>query len=195
MDARFPHGSALAVNSLADIYSVSSIPVREALSALAAEGFVEYVPRRGYYVTSPDYILLLNQLDMLQMLLTEAAFYVSGNEIRRSVVIKIMNQHFPLKPAAFAAMSPYEASSAVSKIFHEIGRLPHSSTLERTLFSLAGMIHAKVEMERDQARFHRLVRAYFKAIALNLPELSEFGTKRLMAELREGLLDTLRTRH
>lgn len=195
VDARFPPASALSINALADMYGVSSIPIREALSALAAEGLVEYVPRRGYHVTSLDYVLLLNKLDLMQMLLTEAAFYLSESEVRRGLVLKIMNQHFPLKAAAFAMMSPYEASSAFSGIFHTIGRLPHALVMERTLFSLAGMIHTKVEMARDQVSFHAAVRHYFKAIAMNLPELSEFGAKRFISDLRAGLLDTLRTRH
>jgi DNA-binding GntR family transcriptional regulator len=183
------------IGNLADLYGVSSIPVREALSALSAEGLVEYVPRRGYYVTSPDYVLLLNHLDLLQTLLVEAAFYIAASEVRRKGLLKVMNRHFPVQADGFAVLSPFEASSAIAQIFHESGRFPHSQIMERIMFSLAGTVHARLGMAKDHARFHGLVRNYFKAIAWDLPDLSEFGVKRLVAELRMTLLETLRIHH
>lgn len=39
---------------LAKRFDVSITPVREALAALAADGFIEAIPRRGYHVRSPS---------------------------------------------------------------------------------------------------------------------------------------------
>lgn len=39
--------------ALAERFEVSITPVREALAALAADGFIEAIPRRGYHVRSP----------------------------------------------------------------------------------------------------------------------------------------------
>jgi DNA-binding GntR family transcriptional regulator len=45
-------GSALKLQKLAERYSMSLIPVREALRGLEAEGFVESIPNRGYLVAA-----------------------------------------------------------------------------------------------------------------------------------------------
>lgn len=56
LSGALPAGSRIDQNGLASSLSVSLVPVREALKALEAEGFVQIVPRRGAFVTktSPD---------------------------------------------------------------------------------------------------------------------------------------------
>jgi DNA-binding GntR family transcriptional regulator len=49
---RFPLGSRLDQQVLADEMGVSTIPVREALQRLAAEGLIQLNPRRGAFVAS-----------------------------------------------------------------------------------------------------------------------------------------------
>lgn len=49
-----PHGHRLTEQELTDEYGVSRSPVREALRQLAAEGYVEIVPRAGYRVVQPS---------------------------------------------------------------------------------------------------------------------------------------------
>lgn len=51
---RLPPGSRLVIVELAQRLGVSRTPVKDALSRLAAEGLVEDVPRKGYYVTRLD---------------------------------------------------------------------------------------------------------------------------------------------
>lgn len=51
-DGRYPQGSRLFEEEIAAELGVSRNPVREALQALAAEGFVELEPRRGARVSS-----------------------------------------------------------------------------------------------------------------------------------------------
>lgn len=50
----FAHGDRLILQDLAERFSVSLTPVREALQRLAAEGFIESEPRKGYRVKSPS---------------------------------------------------------------------------------------------------------------------------------------------
>jgi DNA-binding GntR family transcriptional regulator len=52
---RFAPGDPIRVDAVADELQVSVIPVREALRVLLAEGRVEYVPHRGYRVTTLSY--------------------------------------------------------------------------------------------------------------------------------------------
>jgi DNA-binding GntR family transcriptional regulator len=48
------NGHRLSDNALANEIGISRGPVREAISQLASEGFVEYHPRRGAFVKLPD---------------------------------------------------------------------------------------------------------------------------------------------
>lgn len=60
-DGTFPPGTRLVEDELASRFDISRMPVREALTVLEAEGFVEITPRRGASVTviSPEEALEL----------------------------------------------------------------------------------------------------------------------------------------
>ena len=194
VDGRFNRGEALGIAPLSDLYGVSAIPLREALSALLAEGLVDYVPRRGYQAISPDYVSILDHLDFLQMLLIESAFYWASSKARRRSVLRSMNRHFPSSATTFSTMSPFEASSSLAQVFQESGRTPHSQVFERSLLLLASVLHANIVNNDGLAAFHNLVRNYFRTIAINLPELCEMGVKRAIGGFRSRLLDTLTLR-
>jgi DNA-binding GntR family transcriptional regulator len=53
LDGRYPLGSRLDQQTLADEFGASIIPVRESLRQLEAEGLIEIAPRRGAFVVSP----------------------------------------------------------------------------------------------------------------------------------------------
>lgn len=55
----FPPGTHLRLDKLATRFEVSTMPIREALRALEAEGIVYSIPHRGSYVTefTPDELL------------------------------------------------------------------------------------------------------------------------------------------
>lgn len=50
----FERGTRLYPEKLAEQFSVSLTPVREALMRLAAEGYIEVIQRRGYHIRDPD---------------------------------------------------------------------------------------------------------------------------------------------
>lgn len=50
----FKPGQRLMPNDLVELFNVSSTPVREALTMLATDNFIEAVPRRGFRVGRPD---------------------------------------------------------------------------------------------------------------------------------------------
>ena len=54
VDGRYPPGSRLYEEAIADELGVSRNPIREAFQVLAAEGFIEIEPRRGARVASID---------------------------------------------------------------------------------------------------------------------------------------------
>jgi DNA-binding GntR family transcriptional regulator len=53
LDGRYPLGSRLDQQTLADEFGASIIPVRESLRQLEAEGLIQIAPRRGAFVVSP----------------------------------------------------------------------------------------------------------------------------------------------
>lgn len=181
----------MGIADLAERYGVSAIPIREALAALAADGLVQYFTNRGYYAKSDDFSLALNNLDLLQMMLIEAAYYLASTDARRSSIMRSLNRNFPTSAAEFAAMQPYDISSSLSNMFLDVGRSPHSRVIERTLHSLAKTVHEKVNRELQQEQFHVALRSYFRAISSGLPELAEFGAKRAISDLRTGLINAM----
>jgi len=52
INLRFKKNSIITEKELAEKYKVSKTPVREALKKLNLEGFIEVLPRKGYFITS-----------------------------------------------------------------------------------------------------------------------------------------------
>ena len=52
LTGRYPAGTQLRQDALAETFSVSRIPIREALFQLEAEGFVKIVPQKGAVVSN-----------------------------------------------------------------------------------------------------------------------------------------------
>lgn len=61
----FAPGEHLDEVRLAERFSVSRTPVREAFQVLASEGFVDLKPRRGAFVSIPDFTALLEMFDVI----------------------------------------------------------------------------------------------------------------------------------
>lgn len=72
-------GSPLPVVELARQFGVSLTPVRDALNRLAAEGLVEDVPRKGYFVARLDHEEILDLLDARRLI--ELAAVEQGIEL------------------------------------------------------------------------------------------------------------------
>jgi DNA-binding GntR family transcriptional regulator len=54
LDLRYPPGSLLSENQLAEELGISRTPIREALRELAASGLVRILPQRGIVVSEPS---------------------------------------------------------------------------------------------------------------------------------------------
>lgn len=52
INLKFKEDSIITEKELAERYKVSKTPVREALKKLSLEGFIEVLPRKGYFITS-----------------------------------------------------------------------------------------------------------------------------------------------
>lgn len=70
---RLPPGSALAVKDVAEKFSISRTPAKEALLQLAASGLVIFQPRRGAVVVKLDPAEVFGMLEVIVILEAEAA--------------------------------------------------------------------------------------------------------------------------
>lgn len=70
---RIPPGSALAVKDVAERFSISRTPAKEALLQLAASGLVIFQPRRGAVVVKLDPSEVFGMLEVIVILESEAA--------------------------------------------------------------------------------------------------------------------------
>ena len=70
---RLPPGSALAVKDVAERFSISRTPAKEALLQLAASGLVIFQPRRGAVVVKLDPMEVFGMLEVIVILESAAA--------------------------------------------------------------------------------------------------------------------------
>jgi len=68
INLRFKEDSIITEKELAERYKVSKTPVREALKKLNLEGFIEILPRKGYFITSISVEDLKNIFQMRMIL-------------------------------------------------------------------------------------------------------------------------------
>lgn len=74
-----PHGTHLSEIKLSKEYGVSRTPVREALSALAADGLIEMFPNRGAFVKTPDATMQHELTSLYSFLMGLAANIATDN--------------------------------------------------------------------------------------------------------------------
>lgn len=81
----FPPGARLVNRTLAKEIGISFTPVREAISRLASEGLVDYVPGAGAYVRNPDRQELAQLYDLREnfepFAAAEAAKHITSHEV------------------------------------------------------------------------------------------------------------------
>ena len=83
LSERLVHGNRLVETSIAQRHSVNKIHVSYALQKLAAEGLVEYKPRRGYFVQgvdTSDFLEIVKIREVLEMELTRYFFKYAREE-------------------------------------------------------------------------------------------------------------------
>src|SRR3712207_5341605 len=77
VDGRLPAGSAINEVQLSKTMAVSRTPLREALSALVAEGAITHIPRRGFFVKELT-IEEAQEIYMIRPVLDVEALRLSG---------------------------------------------------------------------------------------------------------------------
>lgn len=68
LNREYPPGSRIREDHLAAEIAISRTPVREAINKLVAEGFINYIPRRGLFSISIDKAEIADLLDIREAL-------------------------------------------------------------------------------------------------------------------------------
>lgn len=110
-------GERLMIDDIAERFGVSKIPVREALKALEAKGWVESAPRRGTYVRALS-LSELHELFELRMIIEPETTALAAHR-RRTVHLQ---QMMALIEEAEAAVQVHDfvTSSRVNLEFHSL---------------------------------------------------------------------------
>lgn len=145
LDGTHPAGTQLRQDALAQTYSVSRIPVREALFQLEAEGFVRIVPHKGAIVSG----LSIDEIDDVF-------------ELRKLLEPRLLASSVPAMTAGdFAAVAGMEAAFEEAITAGDIGRwgvlnadfhmaLYARATQPRTLAIVAGLLQTSDRYTRLQ---------------------------------------------
>lgn len=92
MEGRYPAGTQLRQDALAERYNASRIPVREALLLLEAEGLVHIIPRKGAVVT-PLSAVEIEDVFALRQLLELRLFSASAPRLTPAQIATIKAAH------------------------------------------------------------------------------------------------------
>jgi DNA-binding GntR family transcriptional regulator len=160
-DGTFPPGSRLVERDLADSYSVSRLPVREALRILHNEGLVEHLPTRGLVVrrlTKRQVGELFDIREALEVLAarqaTERVAAGAGSDLEATV--QEMRE-------AVAAGDSEGAYAANSRLHDEIITLSGNELLAEVLEPLVGRVgwlrHKIEDFEVTRAEHENLCEA------------------------------------
>lgn len=139
VDGTFPPGTRLVERELAETFTVSRLPVREALRVLLQEGLVENLPSRGVVVRALDRRHASELFDIreaLEVLAVRQATQrvAAGAEHRLGEVL--------LEARAAVEVGDMDAAHDANSRFHdEIITLSGNELLENMLAPLLGRLH------------------------------------------------------
>jgi DNA-binding GntR family transcriptional regulator len=114
---KLPGGQRLMIDDIAERFGVSKIPVREALKALEAKGWVESAPRRGTYVRALS-LSELHELFELRMIIEPQTTSLAAHR-RRAVHLQQLATLIEESEAAIK-IHDFVTSSRVNLEFHSL---------------------------------------------------------------------------
>ncbi|MFF4824726.1 GntR family transcriptional regulator [Streptomyces sp. NPDC001312] len=188
-DGTLPPGTRLVEQELAERYSVSRLPVREALRTLHNEGLVEHLPTRGMVVRTLDQRQVSELYDLREALEALAARQATervaqGAENRLAATMRTACE------AANAGDVP-AAHAANSSLHQEITALSGNLLLAETLEPIVGRVDWLRRKIEDFDLIHAEHEALAEAIAGGDPDRAAAAARRHVRASRERTLKWL----
>ena len=165
-------GERLLIDEIADHFGISKIPVREAMKALEAAGWLDARPRRGTYVRSLSRAELEEVFEMRRVLEPFAARLAA--ERRTEAHLAELRELVTAGNEAIKARDLLETSRANSRFHTVVALACGNSILSDTLHSLQARIrryYAEIDWARRRKSFAEH-RAIYDAIRAHDGELA-----------------------
>lgn len=190
-------GQKLEEKVLAEQFSVSRTPIREALRELNARGLIELVPRRGGVVAS----IGVEQLaDMLEAECELEALCARLSAQRMSAVQKKQLEFVYMQSEELVTRGDEAGYLALNQQFHDlICSGPHNKTIASMAKSLRDRLspfrQAQAGVERRLAVSHEEHKAIVKAVLDSDAEAAYEAMRNHNARLSTKVLELLRNSH
>lgn len=164
----YPPGHRLLEQEVSDEYGVSRVPAREALLTLAADGFVEKLPRRGYRVRQLD---VTQASELYEVRLALELFVVSRLAAAPPRASALKELAAAWSPRAAGAMASAAEAARLDRLFHEtLAGLLGNATLLEHLRTINERIHifrliefAALDQVQSTGIQHRTILAALRA--------------------------------
>jgi DNA-binding GntR family transcriptional regulator len=186
-------GMSLSESRLARLLRTSRTPVREALSRLAEERYVQRIPGRGYTVTPVTVELIQNLFEMRRLL--EGAAAARAAELRGNAFVERLRELGAFEYDPRDAKSFKRAAEANTAFHLAVARAGQNSMLvdlvrqcldQVTRLVALGMDHQGLQVNASEEH-----RAVIEAIARRDPEEARRAMERHLDGSRRRTMDAL----
>lgn len=161
---RIPSGQKLTMRELQDYFEVSSTPVREALTRLAQNRFVEYITNQGAKVTELSDQDVLNLLDLCCLYDCYAIQQIMKLTDRRQIVQDLRDAIERQKNYAGSPQKADQEYSYIFNDFHEVlysyagnDWLMNNAMQESSLLFLADVKRSSPQFPEDAIDEHQAI--------------------------------------
>lgn len=129
---RFRSGASLTEEQLARRYSASRTPVRHAAARAQQQGFLHYVPNKGYFVSLMN-TRDLDELYQWRMLVEGASAELAAKRKHTDTILENLKRH-AFVPFVTGNKARYARFIQADRAFHiGVARLTHNKFLVRTV--------------------------------------------------------------
>lgn len=143
LDGRFPPGSKLVVRPLSVELGLSPTPIKMALAALAREGLVEEVPRRGFFVPTFD-AKDIRDICTLRIALDRLAAELAAEQPDRTELVRFLNANIKEQRESIRADDLLHYADLNSDFHSAIWKASGNGRLVRVADSLLGQVRLLV---------------------------------------------------
>jgi DNA-binding GntR family transcriptional regulator len=134
---RYPQGSRLAEQKLAEELDVSRVPLREAVPQLEMDGFVETYPRRGAFVTRWD-AKRVNDLFDLRLCLEAGAARYAARQVSQGRSLQPLTDALARSREVVEGGDLYEIAQASTSLHEVIVDLSDNDLMKSLMRSVSG---------------------------------------------------------
>jgi DNA-binding GntR family transcriptional regulator len=134
---RYPQGSRLAEQRLAEELRVSRVPLREAVPLLAVDGFVQTLPRRGAVVTTWT-LDMAHELFDLRLCMEVGAARFAARQVGLGQSVEPLRAALDRCRAGMRSRDPYRIAGDSTEFHEVVVELTGNSLMRSVMRSVTG---------------------------------------------------------